>query len=157
MRITIIRIGILAGALVLAAVGGQALQAQRGAGAVVEVFKSPTCGCCSLWVKHLEQNGFTAKVTEMDDLSSLKKKHGVPAKASSCHTALVNGYVLEGHVPAADVKRLLMERPAVAGLAVPGMPVGSPGMEVGSTVQPYNVLSFDKAGETKVFASYGRR
>ena len=157
MRITIIRIGILAGALVLAAVGGQALQAQRGAGAVVEVFKSPTCGCCSLWVKHLEQNGFTAKVTEMDDLSSLKKKHGVPAKASSCHTALVNGYVLEGHVPAADVKRLLMKRPAVAGLAVPGMPVGSPGMEVGSTVQPYNVLSFDKAGETKVFASYGRR
>lgn len=157
MRITIIRIGILAGALVLAAAGGQALQAQRGAGAVVEVFKSPTCGCCSLWVKHLEQNGFTAKVTEMDDLSSLKKKHGVPAKASSCHTALVNGYVLEGHVPAADVKRLLMERPAVAGLAVPGMPVGSPGMEVGSTVQPYNVLSFDKAGETKVFASYGRR
>ncbi len=157
MRITIIRIGILAGALALAAAGGQSLQAQRGAGAVVEVFKSPTCGCCSLWVKHLEQNGFTAKVTEMNDLSGLKKKHAVPATASSCHTALVNGYVLEGHVPAADVKRLLMERPAVAGLAVPGMPLGSPGMEAGSTVQPYNVLSFAKAGETKVFASYGRR
>jgi hypothetical protein len=152
----VIRLGIVAVAIALGVAGGHSLEAQRSTG-VVEVFKSPTCGCCSLWVKHLEQNGFTAKVTEMDDLSALKKKHGVPSRATSCHTALVNGYVLEGHVPAADVKRLLMERPAVAGLAVPGMPVGSPGMEMGTTVQPYNVLAFDKAGETKVFSSYGRR
>lgn len=153
----LIRIGVAVAAIALAAAGSQSIAAQRGAGATIEVFKSPTCGCCSLWVKHLEQNGFTAKVTEMDDLSGLKKKHGVPARATSCHTAIVNGYVIEGHVPAADVKRLLSERPAVAGLAVPGMPVGSPGMEMGSTVQPYDVLAFDKTGETKVFSSYGRR
>lgn len=134
---------------------GGSLAGQKG-GAVVEVYKTPTCGCCGLWVKHLQENGFTARVTDMDDLSALKKKHGVPAKAGSCHTAVVNGYVLEGHVPAADVKRLLIERPAVAGLAVPGMPLGSPGMEFGNTKQPYNVLSFDKTGQTKVFSSYGR-
>lgn len=157
MRKTLIRLGIIATVVWLAAAVGRSLEAQGGAGAVVEVYKTPTCGCCSLWVKHLEQNGFTAKVTDMDDLGAIKKKHGVPARATSCHTAIVNGYVLEGHVPAAEVKRLLIERPAVAGLAVPGMPIGSPGMEVGSTVQPYNVLSFDKTGETKVFATYGRR
>jgi hypothetical protein len=134
---------------------GSSLAGQKG-GAVVEVYKTPTCGCCGLWVKHLQQNGFTARVTDMDDLSGLKKKHGVPAKAGSCHTAVVNGYVLEGHVPAADVKRLLIERPAVVGLAVPGMPLGSPGMEFGGTKQPYDVLSFDKTGQTKVFSSYGR-
>ena len=131
------------------------LTAQRG-GTVVEVYKTATCGCCHLWVQHLEKNGFTTRVTDLDELGAIKKKHGVPQKATSCHTATVNGYVLEGHVPAADVKRLLMERPTgVAGLAVPGMPIGSPGMEYGSTVQPYNVLSFDKTGQTKVFASYG--
>jgi hypothetical protein len=150
------RRGIIAAILTFVLVGSGSLAGQRG-GAVVEVFKTPTCGCCHLWVKHLEQNGFTTKVTDMDDLSAVKRKHGVPARATSCHTAVVNGYVLEGHVPAAEVKKLLVERPAIAGLAVPGMPVGSPGMEVGSTVQPYNVLSFDKAGETKIFASYGRR
>jgi len=150
------RRGIIAAILTFVLVGSGSLAGQRG-GAVVEVFKTPTCGCCHLWVKHLEQNGFTTKVTDMDDLSAVKRKHGVPARATSCHTAVVNGYVLEGHVPAAEVKKLLIERPAIAGLAVPGMPVGSPGMEVGSTVQPYNVLSFDKAGETKIFASYGRR
>jgi len=80
----------------------------------------------------------------------------VPAKANSCHTAVVDGYTLEGHVPATEVRKLLKEKPAVVGLAVPGMPVGSPGMEYGKTVQPYNVMSFDKTGQLKVFASYGR-
>jgi hypothetical protein len=150
------RRGIIAAIVTFVLAGGGSLAGQRS-GATVEVFKTPTCGCCHLWVKHLEQNGFTTKVTDMDDLSAVKRKHGVPARATSCHTAIVNGYVLEGHVPAAEVKKLLIERPAIAGLAVPGMPVGSPGMEVGSTVQPYNVLSFDKTGETKLFASYGRR
>jgi hypothetical protein len=139
-------------ALMLA--GGNSLSAQRAG--TVEVFKTPTCGCCALWVKHLQDNGFTARVTDMDDLSAIKKKHGVPAKATSCHTAIVGGYVIEGHVPATDVKRLLKEKPAVAGLAVAGMPVGSPGMEFGNTVQAYNVLAFDKAGQLKVFSTHGR-
>ena len=156
MKIALTRSGILAAVLTFVLAAGGSLSGQRG-GAVVEVYKTPTCGCCHLWVKHLEQNGFTTRVTDMDDLGSIKKKHGVPARATSCHTAIVNGYVLEGHVPAADVKKLLIERPAIAGLAVPGMPVGSPGMEVGSTVQPYNVLSFAKNGDTKIFSSYGRR
>ena len=140
-------------ALVLGA--GLSLKAQRDGGTVVEVYKTPTCGCCHLWVQHLEKNGFKTRVTDLESLGEVKKKHGVPARVTSCHTAVVNGYVLEGHVPAADVKRLLSEKPAVAGLGVPGMPIGSPGMEVGTTLQRYDVLSFDKTGQTKVFSSYG--
>jgi hypothetical protein len=130
--------------------------AQRPQAPTVDVYKDPTCGCCALWVKHLEANGFVTRVKDVEDIAAFKTQHGVPAKARSCHTAVVNGYVIEGHVPAADVKRLLKDRPAVAGLAVPGMPVGSPGMEVGNTVQPYDVLAFDKQGQTRVYASYGR-
>ena len=129
--------------------------AQRPA-PVVEVYKSPTCGCCANWVKHLEAAGFTTKVTSVDDITEVKTKYGVPGRVQSCHTAVVGGYVLEGHVPAADVQRLLKEKPAVVGVAVPGMPIGSPGMEVGSTVQRYDVLTFNKQGQTTVFASYGR-
>ncbi len=135
---------------------GGIVAAQRAAGPTVEVFKSPTCGCCANWVKHLEANGFTTKVTDVDDMTEVKAKYGVPGRLQSCHTAVVNGYVLEGHVPAADVQRLLKERPSVAGVAVPGMPIGSPGMEQGSLVQPYNVMTFDKQGQTSVFASHGR-
>ena len=121
----------------------------------VKVYKSPTCGCCAKWVKHLQDNGFTTEVTEIADLTEIKKQQKVPNKARSCHTATVGGYVLEGHVPAADVQRLLKERPSILGLAVPGMPIGSPGMEVPNmTPKPYNVVSFDEAGETQVFASH---
>jgi hypothetical protein len=130
--------------------------AQRPAPAVVEVYKSPTCGCCANWVKHLQEAGFTTRVTEMDDVSPIKMKHNVPQRAQSCHTAVVGGYVLEGHVPAADVQRLLKERPAVLGLAVPGMPIGSPGMEVPNRkADAYNVMSFDKQGQLKVYKAYG--
>ena len=123
----------------------------------VEVYKDPTCGCCSQWVEHLKAAGFTANTTEMKDLDAFKTTHGVPQRARSCHTALVGGYVIEGHVPAADVQRLLRERPAVVGLAVPGMPIGSPGMEVnGVKAQAYDVVTFDKQGATKVFSSYNR-
>jgi hypothetical protein len=135
---------------------GGLVAAQRSARPTVEVFKSPTCGCCAMWVKHLEANGFATKVTDVDDMTQVKAKYGVPGRLQSCHTGVVNGYVLEGHVPAADVQRLLKERPAVIGVAVPGMPVGSPGMEVGNTVQPYNVMTFDKQGQSTVFASHGR-
>ena len=139
----------------LLSLGGLAA-AQRSNAPTVEVFKSPTCGCCAFWVKHLQANGFATKVTDVEDISQVKAKYGVPGRLQSCHTAVVNGYVIEGHVPASDVQRLIKDRPAVVGVAVPGMPIGSPGMEQGNVVQPYNVVTFDKQGQTSVFASYGR-
>ena len=118
------------------------------------VYKSPTCGCCHQWVKHMEANGFTVKSVDQPDVTPVKREHGVTQELSSCHTALVGGYVIEGHVPAADVKRLLAERPAgVRGLAAPGMPNGSPGME-GLTKDRYDVIAFDSSGATRVFASH---
>jgi len=125
----------------------------------LEVFKSPTCGCCSKWVDHAREHGFSAKVTDLpeDALDALKTKHGIPRTAQSCHTTVVGSYVVEGHVPAAEVKRLLKERPVIRGLAVAGMPLGSPGMEVpGQKPQTYNVIAFDQAGAVKVFATYNR-
>ena len=154
MKRTIIRAGLAVGTVAALLGGGITMSAQREV--TVDVYKSPTCGCCALWVKHLQDNGFKTRVTEIDDLSEVKKKQGVPAKASSCHTAVVDGYALEGHVPATEVRRLLKERPAVAGLAVPGMPLGSPGMEFGSTKQPFDVLTFDKTGQLQVYASYNK-
>ena len=125
--------------------------------ASVVVYKDPTCGCCALWVDHLKQNGFDTKVIETADVNEIKMKHHVPRQARSCHTGVVNGYAIEGHVPAADIQRLLKARPAVAGLAVPGMPIGSPGMEVpGRKMQPFDVLAFEKNGQTRVFASHGK-
>jgi hypothetical protein len=129
---------------------------QRSQPTLVEVFKTPTCGCCSLWVEHLKANGFTTKVTDLTNLTPIKTRHQVPGALQSCHTAVVDGYVIEGHVPAADIQRLLKTKPAVAGIAVAGMPAGSPGMEAGGRVDPYNVVSFTKDGKTAVFASYGR-
>lgn len=146
---------VIAGALAaaLVSVSGPAL-AQRG-GPTVQVYKSPTCGCCTNWVKHLQQHGFATEVTETDDVAAIKARHNIPAKVQSCHTAIVGGYVLEGHVPAADVRRLLKDKPAVVGLAVPGMPIGSPGMEVPNmNPQRYDVIAFDKQGQLKVFASH---
>jgi hypothetical protein len=129
-----------------------------GAGAqsapAVSVFKSATCGCCAKWVEHLRTNGFAPTATNMDDMNVVKSKHNVPKGIQSCHTALVGGYVIEGHVPAADIKRLLKERPAISGLAVAGMPAGSPGME-SPTPERYDVVSFDKQGKTRVFSTHG--
>ncbi|MDG2049590.1 MAG: DUF411 domain-containing protein [Myxococcota bacterium] len=96
---------------------------------MIQVYKTPTCGCCGNWVNHLRAAGFDVKTTDLPDLTALKRSNGVPQSMASCHTALVGGYVIEGHVPASDIRRLLKERPRVAGLAVPGMPMGSPGME----------------------------
>jgi hypothetical protein len=121
----------------------------------VEVYKSPTCGCCSKWIDHLQSHGFIAKATNTDTIDEIKNSRGIPQKARSCHTAIVGGYVVEGHVPAADIHRLLKERPAVVGIAVPGMPIGSPGMEVpGTPAQKYDVVSFSKDGSIRVFASH---
>ena len=127
-------------------------------GPSVEVFKSPTCGCCAKWVDHLRQHGFAMRVTDLNDdaLDQLKAKHGVPRTAQSCHTALVGGYVVEGHVPAGEIRRLLKERLLVTGIAVAGMPLGSPGMEApGTPAQTYNVIAFDKQGNMRVFSTHG--
>jgi hypothetical protein len=119
------------------------------------VQRDPGCGCCLNWVAHLQKAGFRVLVTESPVMDKVKDQRGVPKEARSCHTGVVDGYVIEGHVPVADIQRLLKEKPAVVGLAVPGMPAGSPGMEVSSgQVQPYNVLAFDKTGKTTVFASH---
>lgn len=138
----------------LASLGIAAAQ-QRQAAPLVEVFKSPTCGCCSQWVEHMRTSGFTVRTTDVNDLTQIKTSRGVPEQVQSCHTAVVNGYVIEGHVPAADVHRLLKEKPAIAGIAVGGMPIGSPGMESPYVkAQPFDVMSFDKQGATRVFAKH---
>lgn len=145
----------LAVALVAAAVSVAGVTFAQKPAPTVQVYKSPTCGCCANWVTHLQQHGFTTRVTETDDVAAIKAQRGIPARVQSCHTAVVDGYVIEGHVPAADVQRLLKERPAVVGIAVPGMPIGSPGMEVpGQKPQKYDVVAFDKQGQTRVFASH---
>lgn len=122
----------------------------------MRVYASPTCGCCSLWVDHLEENGFQVESIYRDDMGEIKRTFGVQDRLVSCHTGIVNGYIIEGHVPAADIRRLLAEAPPVRGLAVPGMPIGSPGMEMGDRLDPYDVLTFSADGSTTVFASYGR-
>lgn len=121
---------------------------------LVEVFKSPTCGCCGAWVDHLKEAGFPVKVVEVDDTTVTRKRQGLPDNFGSCHTGIVNGYVVEGHVPATEIKRLLTANPVAIGLAVPGMPVGSPGMEYGERKDPYDVYLIDKSGRETVFAHY---
>jgi hypothetical protein len=149
------RYAIILAVAAVAVAGAVAAVGQKPGALTVEVYKSPTCGCCSKWVDHLRAANFTVRATDTEQVDAIKNKHGVPVALRSCHTALVAGYVLEGHVPAADIQRLLKERPAIAGLAVGGMPVGSPGMEVpGRPADPYNVTAFDKAGGTSVFSSY---
>ena len=117
------------------------------------MYKSPTCGCCSEWIKHLEENGFSVKAEDLRNVNQIKAELGVPNKLRSCHTAKIGDYVIEGHVPAQEITRLLKERPQVKGLAVPGMPMGSPGME-GPRKDRYDVLTFDKNGKSSVYASY---
>lgn len=114
----------------------------------VMVYKTPWCGCCDAWIDHLRENGFSVSVTERDDLTAVREQQGVPAALQSCHTAIVDGYVVEGHVPAADVRRLLNERPQATGLAVPGMPMGSPGMEQGDLREPYASILFGPDGSS---------
>ncbi len=121
--------------------------------AEITVYKSPTCGCCKLWIDHLKSNGFKVKAHDTENVVAHKQRLGLPPELASCHTAVVNGYVIEGHVPAADIKRLLKERPKIAGLAVPGMPMGSPGME-GPVKEAYEVKTFDKNGRVGTYARH---
>ncbi len=120
----------------------------------IEVYRSPTCGCCSRWIDHLKSDQFNVADHVTNDVQVIKDKYGVTQNMASCHTALVNGYVIEGHVPAADIRKLLKLKPPVIGISVPGMPVGTPGMEMGNKKDPYDVVSFDKEKQYKVFSHY---
>jgi hypothetical protein len=119
----------------------------------VTVFKTTTCGCCGKWVDHLKANGFAAIVKDVPSTGEYRKRYGVPDELQSCHTAIVNGYTIEGHVPAADIHRLLKEKPKAKGLAVPAMPMGSPGME-GPRREAYSVLLFTADGGVSVYRKY---
>ncbi|HSE67535.1 MAG TPA: DUF411 domain-containing protein [Gemmatimonadales bacterium] len=129
-----------------------AFSSDRSAPPEMTVYKTPTCGCCSKWVDHVKAAGFTVKTIDQSDLSEIKADLGVTKALSSCHTAVVGGYVIEGHVPAADIQRLLKEHPKIAGLAAPGMPGAGPGMD--TSKEPYDVLAFDAAGKTTVWAHH---
>lgn len=121
----------------------------------ITVYKSATCGCCSEWIEHLKAEGYEVIAQDVDNLAAIKTELGIRPHLSSCHTALIDGYIVEGHVPAADIDRLLAERPEIAGLSVPGMPAGSPGMEIpGSPDGPFDVLAFDQLGNTTVYAKH---
>ena len=124
------------------------------AAATIQVIKSATCGCCNAWVEHLRKEGLVVKVSNVDDPAAAARALGVPDHLLSCHTGRIGGYVIEGHVPAADIKRLLAEKPKAIGIAVPGMPLGSPGMDQGRTRQAYNVILFDKGGKQRIFARH---
>lgn len=141
-----------------AVLGADYLRTPKSASAVnaelVVVYKSATCHCCSKWIEHLRQAGFEVEVHNENDLDQKKRQLGVPEALSSCHTALVGGYVVEGHVPADDIRRLLSERPKAVGIAVPGMPIGSPGMEMGNRIDPYEVVLFDGIQPNRVFAKH---
>jgi|SRR5690606_7172746 len=147
------RISLLAFALAAFALTGCRTEAQTP---TVTVYKTPTCGCCTLWADHMEEEGFTVERIDVPSLDDVKARLGVPAQLGSCHTALVGDVVVEGHVPAEDVRRFLKERPEEAiGLAVPGMPIGSPGMEdPRRPAQEYDVYMFTRDGRAAVFASH---
>ena len=132
-----------------------ATTAWAGSGApVIDVYKSPTCGCCDKWVDHLKANGFSVRAHNTDDVVQHKYRLGVPPGHGSCHTAEVNGYLVEGHVPAKEIKRLLKEKPRARGLVVPAMPIGSPGMEQGNHKDIYDVLLVNRDGSTRSYARY---
>jgi hypothetical protein len=120
----------------------------------IEVYRSPTCSCCGKWVAHLKENNFQVKDNIVDDVQAIKEKYGVSKEMASCHTALVNGYVIEGHVPATDIRKLLKLKSPVVGIAVPAMPSGTPGMEMGNRKDTYDVMSFDKDKKYQVFTHY---
>jgi hypothetical protein len=143
----------LSGAVLLAL--RPAESAAEPAPIAITVYKDPSCGCCTKWVSHLQASGFAPDVRDRPDMDTLKESLGVPTALRSCHTAVAGKYVIEGHVPAADVKRLLAVKPAgTLGLAVPGMPAGSPGMEMGHRHDRYDVIAFGAKGSTSVFAQH---
>jgi hypothetical protein len=118
------------------------------------VYRSASCSCCAKWIEHVKQNRFNITTVVSDDLQAIKAQYGIPDKLASCHTAKVNGYIVEGHVPAEDIQKLLQTKPDIIGVAAPGMPMGSPGMELDGLKQPYRVISFDKQSKLAVFSEH---
>ena len=120
----------------------------------MKIYKSPYCGCCTAWAKQVDDAGFNIEIIEQANNNQLRKDFAIPASLASCHTAIIDGYVIEGHVPMADITRLLTEKPAITGLAVAGMPASSPGMDVEGNTDPYQVIAFDKTGNKSVYNQY---
>ena len=130
------------------------ISAAASGGLDITVYRDPSCSCCAGWIDYLAAQGFHPKTVITEDMEALKHQQGVPSELVSCHTALINGYVIEGHVPADDIKRLLAEHPQLKGIAAPGMPIGTPGMESGDVHESFTVLSFDQQGDIKVFKQH---
>jgi hypothetical protein len=157
MRISRVTLAVVA--IVTAGLGlGVAAQQKPAAAAAqkVTVYKTSSCGCCRLWVDHLKSNGFDVQAMDVSaaDVRAVSKAAGLPEDGTSCHTAKIGNYVVEGHVPASDIKRMLKEKPAIAGIAAPGMPMGSPGMEQGGAKEAYDVVSFTKDGKIAVYSKH---
>jgi hypothetical protein len=133
------------------------LPAHAAQGPEIRVLKSPSCGCCTAWADHLSAAGFSVDLRDVpnEQLWTMKDRLGIGDETASCHTAMIEGYVIEGHVPAEDITRLINERPDALGLAVPGMPIGSPGMEMGDSTEPFTTLLLLADGETRAFARHG--
>lgn len=142
------------GLVVTATLGFSTPLLAAGATQSIHVYKSPTCGCCTAWIDHLEENGFEVEATDTQNMNRIKIGAGLTRNLASCHTAFVGDYVIEGHVPADDIHKLLANAPEAAGLSVPGMPAGSPGMEMGDRKDHYQVLMFNNQGQTKVFSEH---
>lgn len=142
----------LAGVVSLAATPGADAQPAPAARAIT-IYKDPNCGCCKEWVEHVRKAGFVPTVHDTTDMASVKSSMGVPKTLESCHTARIGSYTIEGHVPADLITRLVKEKPVGRGLAVPGMPAGSPGMEMGGRKDKYDIMLFDKSGKSRVYAS----
>jgi hypothetical protein len=154
----VLAVAVLAGTIVAYAqpkvqTKAPASKAAAPASTPVTVYKTATCGCCGNWVQYMNARGYACNVTNLADLNEVKVKYGVPANLQSCHTSLIGGYVIEGHVPAEDVQRLLKEKPAIVGLAAPGMPPASPGMDVVNS-PGYDVIAFEKNGRQRVYAKH---
>lgn len=143
----------VAGAAAAVVAGGGSRLLEAAAPIKILVYKSPTCGCCTAWVDHLNASGFEVTARNVADVAPIKERYGIPARLASCHTGVVGGYAIEGHVPAADIQRLLREKPKGVGLAVPGMPAGSPGME-GGPKERYDVMLVEQGGASRVFARH---
>ena len=120
----------------------------------ITVYRSPTCSCCGLWIDHLVKHGFEINDIKTNDMQAVKSRYGVKNEWASCHTALVDGYVVEGHVPAADIRKMIQEKPEIIGISVPQMPHGTPGMEMSGRKDPFSVISFDRDGNGKSFTDY---
>lgn len=155
-----VRMFVIAAAVLAASASTWAFVARAGGGAAdqalpaVTTYKDPNCGCCTLWVRHMQSAGFDVTVQETSDMAAVHARFGVAPHLQGCHTSVIGDYVVEGHVPADDIKRLLVEKPSVRGIAVPGMPLGSPGMEQGGVAHAYSTLAFDEQGRTEVFARH---